>query len=417
MYTIQISGLLGESEQWLKSLSKEEISKYLSNHFNSMYMLTNLQEAKQDAVVKQEAKQEAVDKQAIKLDYKSKADIAASTTLGQYGEFEMANICAKLPSCYSLKDTTKQGKTGDFILEYMGPTRVFRCLIDCKNYRSTIPTKEITKFYDDLTYGNYDLGLLISYNTKFVGYNNHIHVENKHLPHGEIPVMFLAIVPVDIVNKCIEMLFMYVETKYYKCPTDKVYGCCVYINNTLNQMASVRRALSEMQTSMQTSIQKCQEQILTFEVQIKHAITEMTRVNPTLIKLSDDKPTKPTDLTPTKFYDDKLVIQSEELKCLDDNAQQLMLSSYKSKRKLALLNTTLNYNWYKKTYDLTKFVLMENVFTLTIMYKTRVLMANVKSLSGKLPSCICDSAELNEPLAELSDKLNVYFATKITSEI
>jgi hypothetical protein len=399
MTSIQISGLLGESEQWLKTLSKEEIGAYLGNHLNSIYLLTNkLQEKKGDCelvksdIFKSElVKSELVKSELVKSELVKgelvKSEIDKSVILGQYGEYEMFQICSKLPSCYTLKDTTKQGKAGDFVLEYAGPTRIFRCIIDCKNYRSPIPTKEINKFYDDIIYGNYDLGLLVSYNTKFVGYNNHIHIETKCLPHGQIPIMYLAMVPKDIVNKCIEMLFMYVETKFYKCPTDKIYTACSYINGSLNQMASVRRVLNEMQNSLQTHIQKCQEQIMTFEVQIKHALNEMT---------------KPMD--------------SEE------NKEKSIIDSIRPKRNASLLFTILNYDWRNKEFTDSFIILTEETFSVTISYKTKELHTIIlyKESDTKKESDTTinkESSDLRGKLSNFSKKLNVYFTTKIANQI
>ena len=64
--------------------------------------------------------------------------------------------------------------SGDFILEDIDNTgKIFRMLVEIKNYKRPIPKIEIDKFYRDLRANtSIDAGIAISYNTKFVGFKN-----------------------------------------------------------------------------------------------------------------------------------------------------------------------------------------------------------------------------------------------------
>ncbi len=203
----------------------------------------------------------------------------AAANLGKKGEREFATLCKQLPSNYTLLDTTKIGKKGDFILEYKYYGIKYRCLIDIKNYRSTIPKKEIDKFYEDLASGDYDCGLLISYNSKFTGIDECVYICDKELPAGTIPIMYLADIPDDLILKCLEILFIKTTILFEKrCDTSILDNTINYIRNALNHSAYTRRMLSELNRTVDNSVQSCRESLINLECQIKHGITELTKL-------------------------------------------------------------------------------------------------------------------------------------------
>jgi hypothetical protein len=202
--------------------------------------------------------------------------VYGSAELGKHGEKLFELLCDKLPTNYKVINTSKQGKNGDFVIEYTIDNIVYKCLVDIKNYKHTVPKKEIEKFYEDLSYSNYDGGLLISYQSKFVGIAQSVIIEEKVLSSRKYPIMFVSGLSNDLLLKCVELLFAKIDTNMSKSRTyQKIENCVEYINNATQQSNITRRLLSELQTSMATQIQKCQENLLSMEVQIKHAVDQM----------------------------------------------------------------------------------------------------------------------------------------------
>lgn len=199
--------------------------------------------------------------------------------IGKQGEQDFAKMCKTLPENYKIINTAKQGKQGDFIITYTNNNQTKRCLVDIKKYSTTVPKKEIDKFYEDLTYGSYDAGLIVSYSSNFAGISDNIFLEDKQLINGTIPVMYIANVHAELILQCVKVLMM--KTLVLDACDIRLsrIECFINsINNTLSQSASTRRLLSEMQFEISKSIQRCQENLVSLEVQTKKSIKEINKV-------------------------------------------------------------------------------------------------------------------------------------------
>jgi hypothetical protein len=196
--------------------------------------------------------------------------------IGQYAENDFYSLCKLLPDNYEVINTAKQGKAGDFVITYSVGNVKKTCLVDIKKYTSSVPKKEVEKFYEDLSYGNYDAGLLLSTNSKITGYSDGIHLEQKDVSYGSIPVMYLANVPSEFYIHAIKIL-MLKATVHNEADIrlNNVRGILNYINLALNQSSMTRRTLTELSTHVDSSITRCIQQLVTLEVQIKRAIKEL----------------------------------------------------------------------------------------------------------------------------------------------
>ncbi len=251
------------TRQWASNLTLDDIAKLLQ----SVYKLPGLLET---------LKYNPVQNITIpNITIQSIDGVAAN--IGKVGEVKFADICRGLPSNYQVQDTSKQGKKGDFIITYSNTGTVKRCLVDIKNYSSTVPKKEIDKFYEDLTFGSYDAGLIISYKSKFVGIADHVYIEESCLPSGKIPVMYLVSNDEELVLQSIELIIAKSIIQQAKdINIDRIESLIEHINSALTNSADVRRLLSELQTSIAKSIQKCQENLVTHEAHVKRAVKEMS---------------------------------------------------------------------------------------------------------------------------------------------
>jgi hypothetical protein len=199
-----------------------------------------------------------------------------SADIGKRGEQEFERIASRLPSDFSLINTAKQGKQGDFILKYTNDGKEYICLVDIKNYKSPVPKKEIDKFYSDMTFGHYDAGLMVSYGSKFTGIDNNIAIESKPLAYATVPVMYCADISPDLMLECIKVLFLKLQvTKDKQTDISYIQSAIACVNNALGQSSMTRRLLSDLQMTVSTQIQRCQENLLGGEIQIKRATEEL----------------------------------------------------------------------------------------------------------------------------------------------
>jgi hypothetical protein len=201
-----------------------------------------------------------------------------AANIGKYGEQSFANVVKTLPCNYRVYNTAKDGHAGDFVIEYSMHGRVYRCLVDIKTYRNTVPKKEIDKFFSDLTYGNYDGGLLVSRKSHFVGHPEAICIEDITVPYATVPVMYLAKIDDDLLNSCIEVICAKMSTLVIvQMNQSTVMTSVNFINASLQHLSITRRILSEMQLTTSSQIQRCQETIISGEVQIKIGLKQMKR--------------------------------------------------------------------------------------------------------------------------------------------
>lgn len=201
---------------------------------------------------------------------KSAADI------GKKGEADFIRICKGLPSNYHITNTAKQGKQADFIITFVHKGQQKTCLVDIKKYTTSVPKKELDKFYEDLTFGSYDAGLIISYGSKFTGIADDITIEDRCMSYGTVPIMYLANTYDDLILQCIQLLMMKVtEIDRYSVNCSKIESGLSYINNAISQSTMTRRMLSELSVDLTKSLLKAQENLLAGEVQTKRAIKDL----------------------------------------------------------------------------------------------------------------------------------------------
>jgi hypothetical protein len=199
-----------------------------------------------------------------------------AANIGKYGEQSFADVTKTLPCNYRVCNTAKDGHAGDFIIEYSMHGRVYKCLVDIKTYKSTIPKKEIDKFISDLMYGNYDGGLLVSQKSHFVGRPESIYIEDVTVPYATVPVMYLAKIDNDLINSCIEVICAKMSTLVaVQMDQSTIMNSVNFINNSLQQLGVTRRILSEMQLTTTSQIQRCQETLISSEIQIKMCLKQM----------------------------------------------------------------------------------------------------------------------------------------------
>jgi hypothetical protein len=231
-----------------------------------------------------------------------------SAIIGQSGEDKFKTLCKTLPVNYCVKDTTKQGHAGDFTIEFSLNGSIYRCLVDIKNYKNTVPKKEIDKFIEDLSYGSYDAGLLISYTSHFAGYKESVIIESFTTPYGSIPVMIVAEVPDNILTCCIEVIANKMSVVTDKKNSLNLSGSLSYINTVLSQSGATRRLLSDLQKTTSTQIQKCQENLIGLEVHIKQALRQISNSDSCSNKTTPHNLPKKSCLHPSLDEYDSLIV-------------------------------------------------------------------------------------------------------------
>lgn len=192
---------------------------------------------------------------------------------GQHGELQFEKICTTLYGDYTVEYTARTKHAGDFLIRYRTPEHEYLCLVDVKNYRNTVPKKEIEKFDRDLSSGNYDAGLLLSYYSKFTGVTDAVHMTQTETNTGILPVMYVTSNSPDIIRAAIQILCTTLAHKNSQTlHLSRIHAGLRHINESLFHIGATRRLLSTLNTTVYEQITRCQEHLIGYEVQVKQAV-------------------------------------------------------------------------------------------------------------------------------------------------
>lgn len=303
-----------KTKRWVTSLSSQELA-YVFQAVNSIPNVIHSLKytppyippyaSPYTSLSNQSASNQSVSNQSS---YFNGVESNAAADIGKRGENEFAKICNSLPDNYKLINTSKQGKQGDFVIIYKTNGITKKCLVDLKKYASTIPKKEIDKFYDDINFGHYDAGLIISYNSRFVGIPDDIYMENRATPYATIPIMFLSNTNNLLILQAIKILMLKtIVSVEHSFDISKLESMLEFINNSMMQSSLTRRCLSDLQTGINTQIQKCQENLTSLEVQIRHTIKEMEKLISHATGAQITNPTKHQTTTNTQVANTQVI--------------------------------------------------------------------------------------------------------------
>jgi hypothetical protein len=254
-----------KTKLWAESLSTTDVSYLLQAMYNVPGLIKSLKYSYQNSI--------------LPSSFNYDPSMTASAEIGKRGEMEFARLCKSLPENYRIVNTSKQGKQGDFVICYTMHNQTKKCLVDIKKYTTSVPKKEIDKFYDDLNFGHYDAGLLISYHTKFVGISEDVYMTEHVAPYANIPVLFLSNTNEQLILQSIKVLMLKtIVTAEHSYNIGKLESMLSFINNAMMQSSLTRRNLSDLQNHICSNLQKCQENLTSLEVQVRHTMKEMERL-------------------------------------------------------------------------------------------------------------------------------------------
>ena len=140
-----------------------------------------------------------------------------AANIGKIGENTFENIIDQfLSNDYKLENVAKQGKAGDFKLSWQShkTNRVYKIMIDVKKYSSTVPSKEVDKFYRDINVNKVDGGLLLSLTSKICGISKVIDFKEYQNDTGAVvPTLFAMSNTPLVIVEVIKLLFHSIEIK------------------------------------------------------------------------------------------------------------------------------------------------------------------------------------------------------------
>jgi hypothetical protein len=198
-----------------------------------------------------------------------------------------------LSNDYKIENVAKKGKAGDFMLKWRSykTNKVYKIIIDVKNYKSTVPGREVDKFYRDTNINNVDGGFLLSLNAKIVGISKIIEFKEFLSDKGQIPMMFVNSNTPELIAEVIKLLFHMVEIRDLSkscsnIQSDELALRINDLNDNIQMMTQCRETLHVSKTTIEKSLNNIMMQLMSCEYsligkinQINAQITDRAQLN------------------------------------------------------------------------------------------------------------------------------------------
>jgi hypothetical protein len=249
-----------ENREWVSNLTPEKLAQIL----NTLSMIPNM-------------KLKSVD---------SLSEIPSN--VGKTGELILENIISKfMPIDYILEDTSKHGYKGDFIIKWQShkTNKLYKIIIDVKNYKVTVPQKEIDKFYRDIKL-NSDIhgGILLSLNAKIVSMSKIIEFKDLNTDRGILPITFIKSNQPESICEIIKLLFHTIELKDLN-SNDILYK--QELISAINELSDQIQHITDCRNNLQNSksdIEKSLNCIMFSLMQCEYNITtKIKQINKSLV--------------------------------------------------------------------------------------------------------------------------------------
>jgi hypothetical protein len=177
---------------------------------------------------------------------------------------------------YSVINTAKKGKVGDFMIN-IG----CNILVEVKKYSRPVPSNEIDKFVRDIeSNSSIDGAIMISLSSKITGKSNSIELQTHTTIHGEIPTIYLNLstcsCPEMIIYSCMDMFNCWTKYKNKDVTiSDKIITIIDKINRNIDHLSQCRLIIHETQNHINKQFSKLLQAVMTAEIQIKESINNL----------------------------------------------------------------------------------------------------------------------------------------------
>jgi hypothetical protein len=269
--------------------------------------------------------------------------------VGLQGELKFENIIQQyMPSDYKLVNTAKVGKCGDFIIKYQSSktNKKYSLLVDIKNCKTTVPSKEIEKFYRDIKLNSAICsGLLLSLNSKIAGISKVIDFQDFSSNNGIVPLIFAKTNNPDIICEIIKMIFHLIEIKDIN-KNEILHGdeFISSIHELSNDVQSITYCRDNLQTS-KTLIEKSLNDIMFSLMQCEYNMaSKIKQINKSLVNKIPITLPIPPELHTSLDNDNQLGIKT-------------VINTFKNSIELnydVLLYSIYDIKWHETTIDIPK---------------------------------------------------------------
>jgi hypothetical protein len=313
-----IQHVSNENKEWVSRLEPKDIAKIL----DTLAIIPSIIN---------------IDKTNINSLNKSLSELPAM--VGLQGEMKFETIIQQHMSIdYKLINTAKTGKCGDFVISYTSPktNKKYSVLIDVKNYKTTVPTKEIEKFHRDIKLNsNINGGILLSLNSKIVGITKIIDFQELSSNNGIIPILFIKSNKPDVICELIMLIFHMIEIKDIN-------------RNEMLKKEELIYTINELNDDVQL-ITKCRDNLQLSKTLIEKSLNDILF---NLMQCEYNLASKIKQINKSLMYDIQIILPEEPLKDVDNIKNDDLVELFNIfKNSIELGYESLIYSIYNLSWD------------------------------------------------------------------
>jgi hypothetical protein len=197
---------------------------------------------------------------------KKEVEIKQSAVIGQEGENYVHSFLLKY---YRVKDVHTIAKTGDFIVNES-------IMMEIKNYSSTVPTQEVTKFHRDLISSGLEGGIFVSLKSPI---SNMQTFKYEHLSTGSnlIPVLYISSSSPEIIKIAVDLVIYEISRpKVSDKNMEKIVEKLFLLGDLVQNLSQTRDQIQELNVIHHKSSMSLQQFILSTEMKMKQIIQDIT---------------------------------------------------------------------------------------------------------------------------------------------
>ena len=211
-----------------------------------------------------------------------RSDIAAVAGLQGEHAFEKL-VSEQLTSDYTITNMSKTSKSGDFIISWISykSHKTYKMLIDVKNYKTTVPSKEVDKFRRDVEIRGVDCGMLLSLTSKIVGITNAIESKYVSLHNQKIPLVFMRSHLPSAIAEMIKTTFQIIEMSELHTNKinymDEFISCIDELQDNINMISQCRDTMTITKHEIENSLNNVMLQLMTCEYNLVSNIKKIQK--------------------------------------------------------------------------------------------------------------------------------------------
>lgn len=262
-----------KNREWVESLSPEDIAHLLDSLAMVPDVVTNIGVSKTYKYLLEQETTSAPEYSQV------------AAVKGLQGESEFADMCEEhLPKCFKVRNKAKVAKSGDFLIEWTSPetNKVYTYLVDVKNYKCTVPTKEVEKFYRDIKlHQSLSGAIMISLHSKIVGKKKTFTFEERMFGTNCVPVSYVCTNEPLILSHVIKFMCELVELREKKKLTfscsEKIMSLFNQLSQQLDTFSKSRGVLMETKSVIEKQFMRIFSEMLSVEHVFKTGLQDLQR--------------------------------------------------------------------------------------------------------------------------------------------